>query len=145
MVILAVALLHAKLVTAYSFKWEYREASGRFNGLSIWDSAGMMKDGMKVWVLISNLPSSVLCLWCVVNTFVLCFIFCYFCLAALYLKWGSTFTWCKAPGVLPGLLKFRVEWQYWVCCQIAFVSWRYLDIRRVSLKGRTQYRPSVKS
>lgn len=62
MVILVVALLHAKLVSAYSFKWEYREASGRFNGLSIWDSAGMMKDGMKVWVLISNLPSSVLCL-----------------------------------------------------------------------------------
>lgn len=78
---LGVALLHAKLVTGYSFKWEYWEASGRLNGLSIWDSAGMMKDGMEVWVLIFNLPSSVLHLGRVVNAFLLCFIFCYFCLA----------------------------------------------------------------
>lgn len=72
-----IALLHAKLVIAYIFHYEHRQASGHFNCLSILDSAGMMKDGIKLGVPILNLPSSVPD---TVNTFFPCFIFRYFCL-----------------------------------------------------------------
>lgn len=72
-----IAPLRAKLLTAYVFQYEQGQASGRFNCLSILDSAGMMKDGIKLGVPTLNLSSSVPD---VANTFFPCFIFCYFCL-----------------------------------------------------------------